>query len=184
MIGMMNAPSLPPATLSDEAMKLCAVVLAVASDPAGTAQRLQQLNEATATLRAAIDEHAGVVAQANEVAARETAVATRERDVIAREQAVANAATAVDVSAAANVARSKSLDDREAELVKRIAEHEAKVAANEQRLAQVRASLACFTARNFYISDEPRGNEIKWATRRPPSVWTRHPMRRNPAVSS
>ena len=117
MIGM-NSPNLPPVTLTDEAMKLAAALLQIASDPGGTRERLDQLTAATATLRSAIDEHAGVVAQAAEVAARETAVATKEQDAVAREQAVANAATAVDVSAAANVARSKSLDDREAELAR------------------------------------------------------------------
>jgi hypothetical protein len=136
------APTLPPVTLTDEAMKLCAALLQIAADPGGTQVRLAELSAATATLRTAIDEHAGVVAQANEVAARETAVAAKEQDAIAREQAVANAATAVDVSAAANVARSKSLDDREAELAKREQEHAAKVKANEDRIAQVRASLS------------------------------------------
>jgi hypothetical protein len=132
MIGMMNAPSLPPTALADDAPKLCATILAITADPSGTQARLAELSAATATLRSAIDEHAGVVAQAAQVTAREAEAATREQNVLAREQAVANAATAVDVSAAANVARSKSLDDREAQLAARIAEHEAKVKANEE----------------------------------------------------
>jgi hypothetical protein len=140
MISM--APTLPPVTLTDEAMKLCAALLAIAADPAGTKSRLDELTAATAVLRSAIDEHAGVIAQANEIAAKENALAAAEQDVAARSQAVANAATAVDVSAAANVARSKGLDDREAELAKREQEHAAKVKANEDRIASVRASLA------------------------------------------
>ena len=139
MISM--APNLPPVTLTDEAMKLAAALLQIAADPAGTKSRLDELSAATATLRTAIDEHAGVVAQAAEVAAKEDALATREQNAIVREQAVANAQTALDVASSANVARSKSLDDREAELTRQIAEHEAKVKANEDRIASVRASL-------------------------------------------
>ena len=59
MIGM-NSPTLPPVTLTDDSMRLCAMLLAVASDPAGTKARLDELSAATATLRTAIDEHAGV----------------------------------------------------------------------------------------------------------------------------
>ena len=65
------APNLPPVTLTDEAMKLAATLLQIAADPSGTQARLAELSAATAALRAAIDEHAGVVAQANEIAAKE-----------------------------------------------------------------------------------------------------------------
>ena len=140
---MMNlTPALPPVTLTDEAMKLAAALLQIASDPAGTKSRLDELTAATTAVRSAIVEQAGVVAQAAQVTAREAEAATREQNVLAREQAVANAATAVDVSASANVARSKSLDDREAELTKREQEFAAKVKAHEDRIASVRASLA------------------------------------------
>jgi hypothetical protein len=128
MIGMMNAPSLPPTALADDALKLCATILAITADPSGTQARLAELSAATATLRSAIDEHAGVVAQAAQVTAREAEAATREQNVLAREQAVANAATAVDVSAAITLPAAKA-DDREAQLAARIM-HEAKVKAN------------------------------------------------------
>ena len=81
------APNLPPVTLTDEAMKLAATLLQVASDPGGTQARLAELAAATAALRAAIDGHAGVVAQANEIAAKENALAAAEQDVAARSQA-------------------------------------------------------------------------------------------------
>ncbi len=135
------APNLPPAQLSDEAMKLCAALLQIAVDPVAVTNRLNELNTATAALRAAIDEHAGVVAQANEIAAKENALAAAEQDVTARSQAVANAATAVDVSAAANVARSKSLDDREAEIAKREADITARQASLEARIQGYRQAL-------------------------------------------
>ena len=77
-------PPLPPVTLTDEAMKLAAALLQIAADPTGTKSRLDELTTATAALRAAIDEHAGVVAQANEIAAKENALAAAEQDVAAR----------------------------------------------------------------------------------------------------
>ena len=66
---MMNVPTLPPVTLTDEAMKLCATILAVAADPAGTKSRLDELNTATTTLRAEIDGHAAAKKSADDAAA-------------------------------------------------------------------------------------------------------------------
>jgi len=63
MISM--APVLPPpVTLTDEAMKLAAALLQIASDAAGTKARMDELSAATAALRAAIDEHAAAKTQA------------------------------------------------------------------------------------------------------------------------
>jgi hypothetical protein len=64
-----NSPSLPPATLTDEAMKLCATILAIAADPRGTKARLDELNAATAAYRSVIDEHAAAKVAAEAAAA-------------------------------------------------------------------------------------------------------------------
>jgi hypothetical protein len=142
MIGMMNAPSLPPTALADDALKLCATIMAIAADPSGTQARLTELNTATQGLRDAIAQHDAASAKAVEVAAAQEAVTAREAAVVAREQAVANAQTAVDVAGSANASRAQALNDREAELAKREQEHAAKVKANEDRIAQVKASLS------------------------------------------
>ena len=136
------APTLPSPVLTDEAMKLCASLLAIAADPAGTKSRLDELAAQTQALRDAIAQNETTIAKAAEIATAQEALNAREAAVLAREQAVANAQTAVDVAGSANAARAKALDDREAELAKREQEHAAKVKANEDRIAQVRASLS------------------------------------------
>ena len=136
------APTLPSPVLTDEAMKLCASLLAIAADPAGTKSRLDELAAQTQALRDAIAQNETTIAKAAEVEAQQAAVAAREAAVADRERAVANAQTAVDVAGSANASRAQALNDREAELAKREQEHQARVKANEEKIAAVRASLA------------------------------------------
>ena len=102
MFGMNAALNPPPVALTDEAMKLCATILAVASDPAGTKSRLDELNAATTTLRAEIDGHAAAKKSADDAS---HAGAAREDSLNAREQALDRRENGIE-------ARAKALDDR------------------------------------------------------------------------
>jgi chromosome segregation ATPase len=135
-------PPLPPATLTDDAMKLAASLLQICADPLAAKSRLDELSEATVALRSAIDEHAAAKTQAETATAALADVERRARDVAAQADALASERTRLDVASSANAARAQSLDDREAELNKREQEHQARVKANEDRIASVRASLA------------------------------------------
>jgi hypothetical protein len=140
MISM--APTLPPVTLTDEAMKLCAALLAIAADPAGTKSRLDELTAATAAYRSAIEEHAAVSATAAQVTAQQETVTARERAVADREQGLAKAQTAVDVAGSGNVARAQALNNRTFELDQREAELAAREKNLADRLAAYRQALA------------------------------------------
>ena len=141
MIGV-NAPSLPPVTLTDEAMKLAAVLLAVAADPAGTRSRLDELAGRITAVPAAVAEHDAAAAKASEVAARETAVAAKEQDVASREAALAASQTQLQVASAAIADRDAALKAREQAFEKRQDELVAKEQALADRLEKYRQALA------------------------------------------
>jgi hypothetical protein len=136
------APNLPPVTLTDEAMKLCAALLQIASDPTGTKSRLDELTAATATLRAAIDEHAGVVTQAAEVAAAQETVAARETAVAEREGALVSERTRLDVASGALASRDAAVTAKEAAADRRQSDLDSREQALVARIEQYRAALA------------------------------------------
>jgi septal ring factor EnvC (AmiA/AmiB activator) len=88
----------PPVALSDEALKLCTTILALAADPKGTKTRLTELNNATQELRDAIAQHDAAAAKVAEVEARETAVAAREADLQSREDSLLRTNTQLSVA--------------------------------------------------------------------------------------
>ena len=136
------APNLPPVTLTDEAMKLCATILAVASDPAGTKSRLDELNAATTTLRAAIDEHAAAKTEVETATAGLADLQQREQNLADRENGLIAAQTKLNVSSAAIEARDQTVKDREAASDRRAAEIDARAKALDDRLAAYRQALA------------------------------------------
>ena len=109
MISM--APNLPPVTLTDEAMKLAATLLQVASDPGGTQARLAELATATQTYRDAIAGHASAKVAADAAAAGLADLQQREQDLANRSEALAAAQTQLQVASSANAARTQALDD-------------------------------------------------------------------------
>ena len=97
MIGL-NAPNLPPVTLTDEAMKLCATIMAIAADPNAAQARLTEIDTATKAYRATIDEHAAAKKSADDAAAALADVEQRSRDLAAREESLLKATTQLSVS--------------------------------------------------------------------------------------
>jgi chromosome segregation ATPase len=140
MISM--APNLPPATLTDEAMKLCASLLAMAADPGGTKARLDELNAATAAYRSVIDEHAAAKVAADAAAAGLADLQQREQNLADREAALTASQTQLQVASAAIADRDAAVKDREAASDKRTAEIDAKAKALDDRLAAYRQALA------------------------------------------
>ena len=140
MISM--APNLPPATLTDDSLRLVAVVLQICADLSAAKANLDALVAAKASLDDATATHAAAKTQAETAAAGLADLQQREQNLAEAQAALATRETQLSVANHANAARAASLDDREAELAKHIAEHEAKVKANEDRIAQVRASLS------------------------------------------
>lgn len=138
----MNAPNLPPTALADDALKLCAAILAVASDPSATAARLAELNEATAAYRSVIDEHASAKVAADAAAAGLADLQQREQNLADRENALIAQQTRLNVSAGAISDRDEQLKLREAVSDKRAAEIEARAKALDDRLAAYRQALA------------------------------------------
>jgi hypothetical protein len=136
------APNLPPATLTDEALKLCASLLQIASEPAGTAQRLQQLNEATATLRTAIDEQTAAKKSADDAAAALAGVQAQAADLAVREESLLKATTQLSVANHANASREESLTLREQSLDRRQTEIDAKEKALAAKVEAYRQALA------------------------------------------
>ena len=129
MISM--APNLPPVTLTDEAMKLCAALLQIAADPGGTKARLDELNAATAAYRSVIDEHAAAKVAADAAAAGLADLQQRQQNLADREAALTASQTQLQVASGANVSRQQVLNERSAELDQR----ESEVAAKERALA-------------------------------------------------
>jgi hypothetical protein len=70
---MMNLNTLPPPSPSGDAIAAAYALIALITDPAAAQARLEELNAASKQYRAAIAEHAGVSAQAAEVAAAQAA---------------------------------------------------------------------------------------------------------------
>ena len=140
MISM--APTLPPVTLTDEAMKLCAALLAIAADPSGTKARLDELNAATAAYRSVIDEHAAAKVAADAAAAGLADLQQREQNLADREAALTASQTQLQVASAAIADRDAAVKDREAESDKRAVEIEARAAQLEAKLASYRQALA------------------------------------------
>ena len=140
---MMNSPSMPPPVpLSDEAMKLAAVLLAVAADPAGTKSRLDELNAATTTLRAEIDAHAQMKAQAETATAALADTQQRAQELAAREDALIRDSARLQAASAAIQDRDQTVKDRESASDRRVAEIEARAKALDDRLAAYRQALA------------------------------------------
>ena len=142
MLGMNAALNPPPVPLSDEAMKLAAVLLAVAADPAGTKSRLDELNAATTTLRAEIDGHAAAKKSADDAAAALADLQERERNLAAREDALIRDSARLQAASAAIQDRDQTVKDREAASDRRAAEIEARAKALDDRLEAYRKALA------------------------------------------
>jgi uncharacterized protein (DUF3084 family) len=140
MISM--APNLPPATLTDEAMKLCASLLAMAADPRGTKARLDELTAATAAYRSVIDEHAAAKVAADAAAAGLADLQQREQNLADRENALIAAQTRLNVSSAAIADRDQAVKEKEAASDKRKQEIAARAKALDDRLAAYRQALA------------------------------------------
>jgi chromosome segregation ATPase len=94
MISM--APTLPPVTLTDEAMKLAAALLQIASDPAGTKSRLSSREAALTALQTQL-----------QVASAASA---------ARAKTLDDAQTALDKRIAEHEAKVKANEDRIAQV--------------------------------------------------------------------
>jgi hypothetical protein len=140
MISM--APNLPPATLTDEAMKLAAALLQLAVEPSGTKARLDEFNAATAAYRSVIDEHAAAKVAADAAAAGLADLQAREQNLADRENGLIAAQTRLTVSAAAIAERDQAVKDREAASDKRTADLDARAKALDDRLAAYRQALA------------------------------------------
>jgi hypothetical protein len=140
MISM--SPTLPPAPLTDEALKLCAALLAIAADPGGTKARLDELNAATAAYRSVIDEHAAAKVAADAAAAGLADLQQREQNLADREAALAASQTQLQVASAAVADRDAVVKAKEAESGRREAEITARQTALEQRIAGYRSALA------------------------------------------
>ena len=140
MISM--APSLPPVTLTDEAMKLCAALLAIAADPSGTKARLDELDAATAAYRSVIDEHAAAKVAADAAAAELADLQQREQNLADREAALTASQTELPGGERCECGQRPALKEREAESDRRSAEIDAKAKALDDRLAAYRQALA------------------------------------------
>ena len=126
----LNTP-LPPAPLTDDAMKLCAALLQIASDPSAMKTRLDELSAATQGLRDAIAQHDAAAKTAQDAVAALADVEQRSREVASREAALTASQTQLSVASGANVSRQQVLNERSAELDQR----ESEVAAKERALA-------------------------------------------------
>jgi uncharacterized protein (DUF3084 family) len=138
----MNAPSLPPAPLTDDALKLAAALLQIAADRKGTKGRLDELNKATTALRAAIAEHDAAQKQAEDAAGALADVEQRARDLASREDALIASQTRLNVSAGALASRDEAVKAKEVASDKREMELAARSKALEDKLAAYRAALA------------------------------------------
>jgi hypothetical protein len=138
----MNAPSLPPATLTDDALKLAAALLQIAADRKGTKSRLAELNETTAAVRAAIAEHDAAKKQAEDATAALTNAEQLARDLAVKEDALVSEQTRLNVASSALAERERKLGEAEKALAQREQEHQVRVKANEARIAAVKSALA------------------------------------------
>ena len=141
MIGM-NTLSLPPVTLTDDSMRLCATLLQIAADPNATAARLTELNTATQGLRDAIAEHDADKVATDAAAAGLADLQERERNLASREDGLLKATTQLSVASHASAAREDSLNAREQALEKRAAEIEALAQQLEAKRETFRKALA------------------------------------------
>ena len=111
---MMNlTPSLPPVTLTDDALRLAAALLQLCADPAGTKAWLDELNTATTTLRSAIDAHAQMKTQAETATAALADVERRAKELAAREDALIASQTRLNVASGALARRDEALRSKE-----------------------------------------------------------------------
>jgi hypothetical protein len=138
---MMNTPTLPPAALTDDSMRLAAALLQLCADPEAAKSRLDELNTATTTLRAAIDEHAAAKTQVETATAGLADLQQREQNLADRENGLIAAQTKLNVSSAAIEARDQT-KLRESASDRRAAEIEARAKALDDRLAAYRQALA------------------------------------------
>ena len=136
------APTLPPAPLSDDALKLCASLLQICADPVASKSRLDELSAATAALRTAIDEHAAAKKSADDAAAALAGVQAQAATVAEREAALVSAHTRLDVASGAIAERDAAVKAKEEASDKRAAEIDARAKALEDKLAAYRQALA------------------------------------------
>jgi uncharacterized protein (DUF3084 family) len=136
------APNLPLVTLTDEAMKLCASLLAMAADPSGTKARLDELSAATAAYRSVIDEHAAAKVAADAAAAGLADLQQREQNLADRENSLTQGQTQLQVASAAIADRDAQLQLREAAFDKRQVELATKEQALADKVEKYRAALA------------------------------------------
>jgi hypothetical protein len=141
MIGM-NSPSLPPVTLTDEAMKLAAVLLAVAADPAGTRSRLDELAGRITAVHAAVAEHDVAAKTAQDAAASLADLQERERNLASREDSLLKATTQLSVANHANANREDALNAREQALDRLQEALDSREKAMAAKAEQWRAALA------------------------------------------
>jgi chromosome segregation ATPase len=136
------APNLPPVTLTDDAMKLCATILAVAADPKGTKGRLDELSKATTALRDAIAQHQTAKKQADDAAAALADVEQRAHNLASREDDLIASQTRLNVSAGAIADRDEAVKLKEQASDRRAGEIDARARALEDKLAAYRAALS------------------------------------------
>ena len=140
---MMNlTPSLPPVTLTDDALRLAAALLQLCADPAGTKAWLDELNTATTTLRSAIDAHAQMKTQAETATAALADVERRAKELAAREDALIASQTRLNVASGALARRDEALRSKEAAHAQREADLAKRIAELDRRVESYRAAFA------------------------------------------
>src|SRR5262245_22138802 len=132
----------PPASPTSEAITAALTLLAVASDPAATRARLDELVAQIGAVHAAIAEH-DVARKAAEDAQEGLAdLRALEQKLNEDRSALDQAQTQTAVASSALAAREQNLTAREAELAKREADTVAKEKALADRVASYRQALA------------------------------------------
>jgi hypothetical protein len=94
---MTLSPSLP-AVPTDNALTYALTLLAVAADPNGTRERLDQLVGQITAIHAAVAEYDAAAAKAAEVAAAQEAVTTKAAEVASRGESLLKANTQLSVA--------------------------------------------------------------------------------------
>src|SRR5262245_36424548 len=97
----MNSLALPPATLTDDALKLCAALLQIAADPKAAKARLDQLAAQMPELRDAAAEHDDAKTQAEAAATALAGLEQREQSLADRENALIAQQTRLKVASGA-----------------------------------------------------------------------------------
>jgi predicted nucleic acid-binding Zn-ribbon protein len=107
---MMNLNPSLPAVPTDNALTYAMTLLAVASDPAGTKARMDELVAQITAVHAATAEHDAAKKTADEAASAAADVERRGAELDQRAAELASERTRVDVAAAANASRQESLN--------------------------------------------------------------------------